>query len=116
MDGPTITLIIGIVTCVIGVSTFVGSLQNKAQNNGVLQQKLEQAIQGIEEIKKQVEKSNAVQSEINIQITSHSEQIRTIYKTIDELKERVNTVENMDSTLNKILDAIRSLKEDQHEK
>ena len=112
MDGPTITLIVGIVSCVIGVASFVGSLQNKAQNTGVLQQKLEQAIQGIEEIKKQVEKSNTVQSNLNVQITSHSEQIKTIYKTIEELKGRVDAVENMNTTLNKILDAIRSLKED----
>ena len=113
MDGATITLIVGIVTCVIGVASFVGSLQNKAQNTGILQQKLEQAIQGIEEIKKQVEKSNTVQSNLNLQVTSHSEQIKSIYKTIDELKGRVNAVENMNGTLNKILDAIRSLKEDQ---
>ena len=81
LDGATITLIVGIVTCVIGVASFVGSLQNKAQNTGILQQKLEQALQGIEEIKKQVEKSNIVQSNLNLQITSHSEQIKSIYKT-----------------------------------
>ena len=59
MDGPTITLIIGIVGCVIGVSTFVSSLQNKAQNTGVLEQKIEQALQGIDEIKKQFPKEYA---------------------------------------------------------
>lgn len=113
MDGPTITLIIGVVGCVIGVSTFISSLLNKAQNNGVLEQKIEQALQGIEDIKKKVESSAVNQSNMSLTVQSHTEQIKTLYTTIDELKTRLNTVENMNSTLNKILDAIKSLKEDQ---
>ena len=113
MDGPTITLIIGIIGCVIGVSTFVSSLQNKAQNTGVLEQKIEQALQGIDEIKKQFKDSAASQSNMSLVVQTHTEQIKSLFKTVDELKHRVNTVENMEETLNKILDAIRSLKEDQ---
>ena len=113
MDGPTITLIVGIVGCVIGVSTFVSSLLNKAQTNGVLEQKIEQALQGIDEIKTQVKDSAASQSNMSLVVQTHTEQIKSLFKTVDELKHRVNTVENMEETLNKILDAIRSLKEDQ---
>lgn len=113
MDGPTITLIIGIVGCVIGVSTFVSSLLNKAQTNGALGQKIEQALKGIEEIKAQVKDSAANQSSMSLTVQSHTEQIKNLYKAIDELKARVKTVENIDVTLGKILDAIRSLKEDQ---
>lgn len=113
MDGPTITLIVGIVGCIIGVSTFVSSLLNKAQNNGVLEQKIEQALQGIEEIKKRVNDSAASQSNISLVVQSHTEQIKTLYKMFEELKTRVNIIENMENTLNKILDAIKSLKEDQ---
>lgn len=113
MDGATITLLIGIIGCVIGVSTFVSSLQSKAQNNGVLEQKIEQALQGIDEIKKRVESSAANQSNMSLLVQSHTEQIRNMYKTIDELKNRVNTVEDMNGTLNKILGVIKSLKEEQ---
>ena len=113
MDGATITLVIGIIGCVIGVSTFVSSLLNKAQNNGVLEQKIEQALQGIDEIKKQVKESTTTQSSTSLTVQTHTEQIKSLFKTVDELKNRVNTVENMENTLNKILDAIKSLKEDQ---
>lgn len=113
MDGPTITLIVGIVGCVIGVSTFVSSLLNKAQTNGVLEQKIEQALQGIDEIKTQVKDSAASQTNMSLTVQSHTEQIKNLYKAIDELKARIKTVENIDSTLTKILEAIKSLKEDQ---
>ena len=113
MDGPTITLILGIVGCVIGVSTFVSSLLNKAQTNGVLEQKIEQALQGIDEIKTQVRDSAASQTNMSLTVQSHTEQIKNLYKAIDELKSRLKTVEDIDSTLSKILEAIKSLKEDQ---
>ena len=113
MDGPTITLIVGIVGCVIGVSTFVSSLLNKAQTNGVLEQKIEQALQGIDEIKTQVKDSAASQTNISLTVQSHTEQIKNLYKAIDELKARIKIVGNIDSTLTKILEAIKSLKEDQ---
>lgn len=113
MDGPTITLIIGVVGCVIGVSTFVSSLLNKAQTNGVLEQKIEQALQGIDEIKMQVKDSSTNQTTMSLTVRSHDEQIKNLYKAIDDLKARINTVENIDGTLTQILEAIKSLKEDQ---
>lgn len=113
MDGPTITLIAGIVGCVIGVSTFVSSLLNKAQTSGVLEQKIEQALQGIEEIKTQVKDSATNQRDMSLIVQSHTEQIKNLYKAIDELKGRLQTVENIDDTLGKILEAIKSLREDQ---
>ena len=113
MDGSTITLIIGIIGCIIGVSTFVSSLIAKAQNNGVLTQKIEQALQGIEEIKQRVNGYSASQSSMSLTVQSHTEQIKNLYNIVDELKLRLNIVENIESTLNRSLEAIKSLKEDQ---
>ncbi len=113
MDGPTITLLVGIIGCVIGVSTFVSSLQNKAQNTGVLEQKIEQALQGIDEIKKQVQDSASNQSNLSLTVQAHSEQIKNLFKSHDELKIRINTLEHINDTLNRILEAITALKEDQ---
>lgn len=113
MDGSTITLIIGIIGCIIGISTFVSSLITKAQNNGVLTQKIEQALQGIEEIKQRVNGYSASQSSMSLTVQSHTEQIKNLYNIVDELKLRLNIVENIESTLNRILEAIKSLKEDQ---
>ena len=113
MDGPTITLIVGIVGCVIGVSTFVSSLLNKAQTNGVLEQKIEQALQGIDEIKTQVKESATSQNTMSLTVQSHTEQIKNLYKATEELKTRIKTVESIDGTLTQILEAIKSLKGDQ---
>lgn len=113
MYGPTITLIVGIVGCVIGVSTFVFSLLNKAQTNGVLEQKIEQALQGIDEIKTQVKESATSQNTMSLTVQSHTEQIKNLYNAIEELKIRIKTIENIDGTLAQILEAIKSLKEDQ---
>lgn len=113
MDASTITLVIGIIGCVIGVSTFVSSLQNKAQNTGVLEQKIEQALQGIDEIKRQVKDSSANQNSMSLTVQSHTEQIKNLFKSVDELKTRLRTVENTDKKLGEILDAIKSLKEEQ---
>ena len=113
MDGVTITLIVGIIGCVIGVSTFVSALLSKAQNNGVLAQKIEQALQGIEEIKTRVNDSATNQTNTSLIVQKHEEQIKTLYNITDDLKGRLNTAENINGTLNKILDAIKSLKEDQ---
>lgn len=113
MDGPTITLIVGIIGCVIGVSSFVSSLLNKAQTNGVLEQKIEQALQGIDEIKMQVKDSATNQNNMSLTVQSHTEQIKNLYKAIDELKVRIKAIDSIDSTLTKILEAIKSLKEDQ---
>lgn len=113
MDGPTITLIVGIIGCVIGVSTFVSSLLNKAQTNGVLEQKIEQALQGIDEIKASQRLSANNQSNLSLTVQSHTEKIKNLYTAIDELKGRIKAVENIDNTLSKILEAIKSLKEDQ---
>lgn len=113
MDGPTITLVIGIIGCVIGVSTFVSALQNKAQSNGILEQKIEQALQGIDEIKNQVKESASNQSSISMLVQKHDERINTLFNSVGELKTRINNIERIESTLNKILEAIKSLKEDQ---
>lgn len=106
MDGPTITLIVGIVGCVIGVSTFVFSLLNKAQTNGVFEQKIEQALQGIDEIKTQVKESATSQNTMSLTVQSHTEQIKNLYNAIEELKTRIKTIENIDGTLAQILEAI----------
>lgn len=113
MDGATITLIIGIIGCVIGVSTFVSSLLNKAQTNGILEQKIEQALQGIDEIKMQVKDSAINQNNMSLTVQSHTEQIKSLYKSIDELKIKIKALENIEGTLTKILEAIKILKEDQ---
>ena len=74
---------------------------------------IEQALQGIEEIKQRVNGYSASQSSMSLTVQSHTEQIKNLYNIVDELKLRLNIVENIESTLNRILEAIKSLKEDQ---
>lgn len=116
MDGATITFLIGIVGCVVGVLTFISSLQNKAQNNGVLEQKIEQALQGIGEIKTQIKESTDKQAETALAIRSHSEQISALYKTVEELKLQLSTAGSINEGFEMLAQTLRSLKEDSNAK
>ena len=48
MDLSTITFLGGIISCVIGIATFITGMNSRAQKEGVLEQKINQAIEGIE--------------------------------------------------------------------
>ena len=59
----TILFICSLVACIIGVLTFVVGMQSRSKNEGVLAQKLEQALEGIEEIKKDLKSMASVQQQ-----------------------------------------------------
>ena len=47
----TITFVIGVIMCVLGVCSFVIGMTGRAKSDGVLSNKVDSALQGIEEIK-----------------------------------------------------------------
>ena len=47
----TVTFICGVIMCLIGVSTFITSMLSKAKSDGVLSNKVDTALKGIDEIK-----------------------------------------------------------------
>lgn len=77
-----ISCIVGIVSCVVGVSTFVSAQVTKAKQDGMLIAKIEQCINGIEEIKSNMKEKNheldKILDEHTKQITELKTQMRTL--------------------------------------
>ena len=53
MSNDTVILIIGIVGCVIGVLTYIGSIQTKSKSDGIMQQKLDHLMEEVEKLARQ---------------------------------------------------------------
>lgn len=63
LDTATISLIVGIVTSIIGISTFVSGMIGRAKQDGVLSANVEACVIGVSEIRKTLREmscSNAV--------------------------------------------------------
>lgn len=98
----TVLFICSLVACIIGILTFIVGMQSRSKNEGVLTQKLEQAIEGIEEIKKDLKSMASVQQQQALDIKSHEEKIKTLYYNADH-QDQTNLA------LTKIADALKHL-------
>ena len=78
----TILFVCSIVTCAIGISTFVAGMVSRAKNDGTLVQKIEQAIKGIEELKTEVKTISGSQQSLALLVNTHGEQIKTLFNMI----------------------------------
>lgn len=79
-----IPVIVGIITCVIGISTFVSAQITKAKQDGMLIAKIEQCVKNTEEIKNDIKDKNKEYDSI---LDEHS-------KAIIELQTKMKVVEN----------------------
>lgn len=87
----TVLFICSLVACIIGVLTFIVGMQNRSKNDGILSQKLEQAIAGIEEIKKDLRAMSSVQQQQALELKSHDEKIKSLYYNSDQ-RDQIKTV------------------------
>lgn len=78
-----ITLVCGIIACIIGVLTFIAGMVSRAKNEGVMVQKLNQALDGIEELKTDVKGVSNTQQHQALAIQAHEEQIKTLFKAVN---------------------------------
>lgn len=72
-----------VVACIIGVFTFVVGMNGRAKNDGVVVQKINQAIEGIEEMKSDVKGLSSSQQSLALLVNSHEEQIKTLFRMAD---------------------------------
>lgn len=79
MSQSDFLFVFSLVTFVIGVATFLGGIKAKGSNDGVMMQKLEQALKGIEELKSDVKSMSQTERGLELQVQSHEEQIKTIF-------------------------------------
>lgn len=87
---PLIGCIVGIVSCVVGVSTFVSAQVTKAKQDGMQIAKLDQCVNGIEEIKKEMKEKNreldAVIDEHTREITQLQTEMKSVFKQLNMQK------------------------------
>lgn len=72
-----------VVACLVGVFTFVVGMNGRAKNDGVVVQKINQAIEGIEELKSDVKGLSSSQQSLALLVNSHEEQIKTLFRMAD---------------------------------
>lgn len=75
--------VVGVVSCVVGVSSFITAQVTKAKQDGVLIAKIDQCVEGIHEIKKDIKEKNR---ELDKTLAQHS-------RDIVELKTKVEILE-----------------------
>lgn len=81
--------IVGIVGCIIGVATFTSAQMTKAKQDGMLLAKIEQCVNGIEEIKKDMKQKN---HEIDNVIDEHSKSIIKLQTEMREVQNKLSTL------------------------
>ena len=85
----TITFVIGDIMCVLGVCSFVIGMTGRAKSDGVLSNKVDSALQGIEEIKQTLAEQRNWREDIGILVEGHSQKIETLFKRVSTLEKEV---------------------------
>ena len=85
-----LTLIIGIITCIVGVLSFVASRMKNAETNGRIAEKLDACLKSIDEVKSEVKAQTIAQNNQNIVLERHSQQIETLSMRLEHLEEMNN--------------------------
>lgn len=89
----TIALTCSIILCVIGVATFISGMLTKARKDGQLEYKVDSALKGIEEIKKNLSHLDKWQDELALTIRSNEEKIATLFVNYNKMDERLTEME-----------------------
>ena len=96
-----ISFICSVILCIIGVATFVVGMMTRSKNDGVMVQKLDQAIDGIEDLKTDMKEVKDNQHKSDLKIQSHEDQIKTLFRM-------VSNNEHVDQALVSILNVLNS--------
>ena len=94
-----ISFVCSIILCVIGVATFVVGMNARSKSDGIMMQKLDQAVDGIEDLKTDMKEVKDNQHKSDLKIQSHEDQIKTLFKM-------VNYNEHTDQALITIMDIL----------
>lgn len=87
MDWPTVSLLLGLVSGGIGIATFISGRMAKAERSGALETKIEQALQGISDIKETLEEYSKNQHSNELVVRSHEEQLKTLFNQVKVLQD-----------------------------
>lgn len=82
-------------------------MQSRSKNDGVMVQKLDQAIDGIDDLKKDMKEVKDNQHKSDLKIQSHEDQIKTLFRM-------VSNNEHIDQALVSILTVLNTHMEGDH--
>lgn len=99
-----VLFICSIVACLVGVLTFVVGMNGRAKNDGVVVQKINQAIEGIEELKSDVKNLSSSQQSLALLVNSHEEQIKTLFNMMHSSEANTQALITITETLKSIED------------
>lgn len=85
----TLTWACGVIMCVIGICTFVSGIISRAKGEGVLSNKVDTALKGIEDIKTTLSEQRTWREATNKALTEHSEKIKTLFNKVNSLEEEL---------------------------
>lgn len=97
----SITFACSVILCIIGVATFVVGMQSRSKSDGVMVQKLDQAIDGIDDLKEDMKEVKDNQHKSDLKIQSHEDQIKTLFRM-------VSNTEHIDQALVSIVTVLNS--------
>ena len=84
-----ITLGLGLISCVIGVCTFVSGIVARSKAEGQTYEKINQCIKGIEEIKKDLKENTACYNNLHIVTTDQESRLRACEEDIKTIFKRI---------------------------
>lgn len=100
MDTSTIVFVCGVISCILGVATFVVGMITRARNDGKLEAKLGFCLQGIEEIKSSINTLTTKQTTQNNSIIKFETEIAMLQQNVqnlqdeyERLREKVTNIE-----------------------
>lgn len=79
--------VVGVITCVVGVATFVSAQITKAKQDGMLIAKIDQCVNGIEDIKTDMKEKNR---EVDAIIDEHTRKIVRLETQVKNIYEHLN--------------------------
>lgn len=92
----TVTFITGILMCVIGIASFVVGMTSRAKSDGILTNKVDTALKGIEEIKRSISEQKTWREATGIQLEGQRQQLTTLFRwketvdrDLDDIKARI---------------------------
>lgn len=92
----TITFITGVLMCVIGVASFVVGMTSRAKSDGILSNKVDTALNGINEIKRSLSEQKTWREATGIQLEGQRQQLTTLFRwkesvdrDLDELRTKI---------------------------
>lgn len=97
-----ILFVCSVIACIIGVLTFVVGMNSRAQNEGILVQKIQQAIDGIEELKVEVKSVAASEQSLALTVQAHEEKIKTLFKMANSVEASTEALVSISKSLNHI--------------